>query len=165
MSNTDNSQSVPNRNVLALVGWWVLCFTAASTGIFVTIDGWFTRLNTPSWNPPAWVFGPVWTVLYLMMGVAAWLVWSQGGWKAQRLPLGLFLIQLVLNAAWTPLFFGMHRIGLALIDIAMLWLSLSATVIAFWQVNRPAGWLLVPYLAWVSFAAVLNFTLWRMNPQ
>lgn len=98
-----------------------------------------------------------------MMGVAAWLVWREGGWKTRLWPLRLFLVQLLLNAIWTPLFFGMHQIGLALVDITLLWLSLVATLIAFWKVGRPAGLLLVPYLAWVSFAAFLNFTLWRMN--
>jgi translocator protein len=152
-----------NRQSLALVGWCALCLATAATGIFVSIDGWYASLHKPSWNPPAWIFGPVWTVLYLMMGMAAWLVWREGGWNARQRPLGLFLGQLLLNAIWTPLFFGMHQIGLALIDISVLWLSIAATLIVFWQVRRPAGLLLVPYLAWVSFAAFLNFTLWRMN--
>ena len=152
-----------NRQSLALVGWCMLCLATAATGAFVSIDGWYAGINKPSWNPPAWIFGPVWTVLYLMMGVAAWLVWREGGCKARQWPLGLFLGQLFLNAIWTPLFFGMHQIGMALIDIALLWFSIGTTMIAFWQVRRPAGLLLVPYLAWVSFAAALNFTLWRMN--
>jgi benzodiazapine receptor len=151
------------RQVLALIGWGALCLAAAVLGGTVSIDEWYTRLQKPDWNPPAWIFGPVWTVLYLMMSVAAWLVWREGGWKSRQWPLGLFLGQLFLNAIWTPVFFGMYRIGLALIDIALLWMLLGITLIAFWRVNRPAGWLLVPYLAWVSFATVLNFTLWRMN--
>jgi len=163
MSTTFPPAIISFRQSLALVGWCALCLATAGTGLFVSIDGWYAGLHKPAWNSPAWIFGPVWTVLYLMMGVAAWLVWREGGWKIRQGPLGLFLGQLLLNAIWTPLFFGMQQMGLALIDIALLWLSLGATLIAFWRVSRPAGWLLVPYLAWVSFAAVLNFTLWRMN--
>ncbi len=163
MSTTIPVATINFRQSLALVGWCALCLATAGAGAFVSIDGWYAGLDKPTWNPPAWIFGPVWTVLYLMMGVAAWLVWREGGWMARQRPLGLFLGQLLLNAIWTPVFFGMHQIGLALIDIALLWLALGATLIVFMRVSRPAGWLLVPYLAWVSFAAFLNFTLWRMN--
>ena len=163
MSTTFKPATINLRQSLVLVGWCVVCLSTAATGIFVSIDGWYAALHKPTWNPPGWIFGPVWTVLYLMMGVAAWLVWREGGWKSRLRPLGLFLGQLLLNAIWTPVFFGMHQIGLALADITLLWLSLAATLIAFWRVSRPAGLLLVPYLAWVSFAAFLNFTLWRMN--
>ena len=163
MSTTFKPATINLRQSLVLVGWCVVCLSTAATGFFVSIDGWYAALHKPTWNPPGWIFGPVGTVLYLMMGVAAWLVWREGGWKARLRPLGLFLVQLLLNAIWTPVFFGMHQIGLALADITLLWLSLAATLIAFWRVSRPAGLLLVPYLAWVSFAAFLNFTLWRMN--
>jgi tryptophan-rich sensory protein len=105
----------------------------------------------------------VWTALYAMMAVAAWRVWRRGGLAAQRRPLALFLGQLALNAAWTPLFFGLHRPGLAFAEMLLLWLAIAATLAAFRRVNRAAAWLLAPYLAWVSFAAVLNFTLWRLN--
>jgi tryptophan-rich sensory protein len=98
------------------------------------------------------------------MAIAAWLVWREGGWKVRRRPLGLFLAQWLLNALGTPLFFGLHRPGLALIEIILLWLALVATVRSFWAVRKSAGGLLVPYLAWVSFAAFLNFTIWRLNP-
>ncbi len=152
-----------SRQTLALLGWLALTFAAATSAFFVSIDGWFETLNKPSWNPPSWLFGPVWTTLYAMMAVAAWLVWRHGGWKSQRVALGLFVLQWALNAAWTPLFFGMQRPDLALIDIVLLWLAITATIVAFWRVSTLASVLLLPYLAWVSFAAFLNFTIWRMN--
>jgi len=154
----------PWRLALALAGWLVLCFAAASLGGLFLPGEWYASLKKPSWNPPGWVFGPVWSTLYAMMAVAAWLVWRRGGWAARRRPLTLFLVQLPCNAAWTPLFFGWHRPGLAFVDIVLLWLAIVATVVAFRPVSRAAAWLLAPYLAWVSFAAVLNFTLWRLNP-
>ena len=151
------------RLAFALACWLVLSFSAASLGAFFMPGEWYATLKKPSWNPPDWIFGPVWSALYTMMAVAAWLVWKRGGFAAQRRPLTLFLVQLALNALWTPLFFGLHRPGLAFVEIVMLWLAIAATLAAFRPVSRPAAWLLVPYLAWVSFAAVLNFTLWRLN--
>jgi tryptophan-rich sensory protein len=148
---------------MALIGWLALCFAASITGVFVSTTGWYADLHKPSWNPPALVFGPVWTLLYVLMAVAAWLVWREGGWKIQRVPLGLFLCQWLLNALWTPLFFGLHRSGLAFAEIILLWLVLAATLRSFWRVRQAAGVLLVPYLAWVTFAAVLNFTIRRLN--
>jgi benzodiazapine receptor len=159
---TPSAPSAPVQ-ALALLGWLVLCFGAAATGAFVSKGGWYADLAKPSWNPPSWVFAPVWTTLYGMMAVAAWLVWRRGGWRDQARPLGAFLFQWALNALWTPLFFGMHRPDLALLDIVALWLALAVTVGRFWKVSRTAGALLVPYLAWVGFAAVLNFTIWRLN--
>lgn len=153
-----------SRQALALGGWLALCFAAAGTAAFVSSGmGWYAELHKPAWNPPAWIFGPVWTTLYAMMAVAAWLVWRVGGWKEQRRALGLFLLQWLLNVLWTPLFFGLHRPGLAFADIILLWLALAATLRLFWQAQNVAGILLVPYLAWVSFAAVLNFVIWRLN--
>lgn len=152
-----------SRQTLALAGWLVLCFAAATSAVFVSVDGWYVTLNKPSWNPPSWLFGPVWTLLYIMMAIAAWLVWRKGGWALQRWPLSLFVIQWLLNAIWTPLFFGMHLIGLALVDIVLLWIAIVATLAAFWRVSRPAAWLLVPYLMWVSFATALNFAIWQLN--
>ncbi len=125
---------------------------------------WYAALEKPSWNPPGWIFGPVWSALYVMMAVAAWLVWKQGGFATQRKALGMFVAQLLLNALWTPLFFGMHLPGVAFAEILLLWLAIAVTLILFRSVNRTAAWLLFPYLAWVSFAAVLNGVLWRMNP-
>ena len=148
---------------LALAGWLALCFAASATVVFVSIDGWYAGIQKPSWNPPPWIFGPVWSVLYGMMGVAAWLVWKKGGWRQQKRVLGIFLLQLALNALWTPLFFGMHWIGIAFAEIILLWFAIATTLIAFTRVRKDAGALFVPYLLWVSFAAMLNFTLWRMN--
>ncbi len=163
MTTIPFSSPSTGRQALTLIGWLVLCFTAAGTAVFVSTDGWYAALHKPSWNPPAWVFGPAWTLLYIMMAVAAWLVWREGGWKTQGRTLGLFLLQWLLNALWTPLFFGLHRPGLAFAGIILLWLAIAATLASFWRVRKAAGILLVPYLAWVSFAAALNFTIWRLN--
>jgi len=151
------------RQILALVGWLALCLAASATAGLVSLDGWYAGLLKPSWNPPAWLFGPVWILLYVMMAVAAWLVWREGGWKEQGRVLGWFFLQWLLNALWTPLFFGLHRPGLAFAEIIALWLTLATTLVSFWRVRTTAGILLVPYLAWVTFAAILNFTIWRLN--
>ena len=152
------------RLALGLVGWLVVCFLPASLGAaFFRPGEWYVALKKPAWNPPPWIFGPVWTALYTMMAVAAWLVWKRGGFAARRGPLALFLAQLVLNAAWTPLFFGLHQPGFACAEIVSLWLAIAATLAAFRPLSRAAAWLLAPYLAWVSFAAALNFALWRLN--
>lgn len=124
---------------------------------------WYAALEKPSWNPPSWVFGPVWTLLYILMAVAAWRVWRIGGWKARSRELGAYLMQLALNAAWTPLFFGLQRPGLALVDIVMLLAAACWTALLFKRVDRLAAGLLVPYLAWLSFATLLNATLWWLN--
>lgn len=135
-------------------------FLAGLIGAQFGPDAWFEALVKPAWNPPSWVFAPVWTFLYLAMGVAAWLVWRQGG---GAFPLLLWGAQLLLNTLWTPLFFGLHRAGLALADIVLLWLLLLATTAAFWRVTAVAGALLLPYLAWVTFAMALNASIWRLN--
>jgi benzodiazapine receptor len=163
MTATHRPAPSASRQTLALVGWLALCFMAAGTAVFVSIDGWYAALHKPSWNPPAWLFGPAWTLFYILMAVAAWLVWREGGWKTQGQALSLFLLQWLLNALWTPLFFGLHRPGLAFAEIIIFWLVLAATLASFWRVRKVAGVLLMPYLAWVSFAAALNFTIWRLN--
>jgi tryptophan-rich sensory protein len=149
---------------LALGGWLLLCFAAAWPGAWFMPGAWYAALNKPAWNPPGWVFGPVWSALYAAIAVAAWLVWKRGGFAAQRRALVPFLVQLALNAAWTPLFFGLQRPGLAFTEILLLLLAIVWTITAFRAVHRAAAVLLLPYLAWVSFAAFLNFTLWRLNP-
>ncbi len=152
-----------SKSVPGLIGWLLLCFAAAAGGAVFMPGEWYAGLNKPAWNPPGWLFGPVWSALYTMMAVAAWLVWRRGGFAAQRRPLRWFLAQLVMNAVWTPLFFGLHRPGVALAEILLLWLAIAATLVTFWPVSRAAAWLLAPYLAWVSFATVLNGTLWQLN--
>ena len=155
--------SSATRSTLAFFGWLVLSFTAAAMGGFFLPGEWYARLQKPAWNPPNWIFGPVWTALYTTMAIAAWLVWKRGGFAGQRVALSLFLVQLFFNTLWSPLFFGLHHPALAFVDIALLWLALLGTVAAFWKVRPLAGALLVPYLAWVTFASALNFILWRLN--
>lgn len=152
---------------LALVGFLALCLLAGTMGGMVTaqsIDDWYPLITKPSWNPPSWVFAPVWTTLYILMAVAAWLVWRQGAlFSGVKLALILFFVQLALNALWPFVFFGAHEIGLAFLNIALLWAVLALTVWAFFSVSTWAGILLMPYLAWVSFAGFLNYTIWQLN--
>ncbi|EFV13525.1 TspO/MBR family protein [Segniliparus rugosus] len=122
----------------------------------------YQELSRPSWSPPGWVFGPAWTALYAMMGTAAWRVW-RGGPEGRKEPLAWYGVQLALNALWSPLFFGARKRGAALADIGALWLAINRTGMLFWRRDRTAGALLVPYLAWVSFASALNFDIWRRN--
>lgn len=151
------------RSATALAGWVALTFCAALTGFFSQPAGYYATLSKPPWSPPPWIFGPVWTLLYLLMALAAWLVWRRGGWRAQRAALGLYLLQLVLNALWTPVFFGLRSPGLALVVIVLLGAAIVLTGRAFRPVSRTASWLLVPYLVWVVFAAALNFSIWRLQ--
>lgn len=146
-----------------LVFWIVITFLAPAMGVFGMPGEWYASLRKPSWNPPSWIFGPVWSALYLTMAVAAWLVWRRGGWLAQRRPLSLYCVQLALNAAWSPIFFGLHRPGLAFAEILLLLTAIVATAMAFARVSRAAGVLFVPYVAWVTFASFLNLMLWRLN--
>lgn len=154
------------RSFLALIGWLGVTFLAPLCGTLAVADAgaYYASLTRPEWSPPGWIFGPVWTALYSLMAVAAWLVWRRGGWREQRFALSLYLFQLVLNAFWTPLFFGLRRPDFALAEIIFLWCAIAATLIAFSKKQRLAASLLAPYLAWVSFATALNFQLWRLNP-
>lgn len=151
------------KNTAALAVCVVVTFLAPAAAAFAMPGEWYAVLKKPAWNPPAWLFGPVWTVLYIMMAVAAWLVWRRGGWTAQRGPLRLYLGQLALNAAWSPLFFGLKMPGLAFAEILLLLAAIVVTALAFRRVSPAAAWLFVPYIAWVAFASFLNFTLWRLN--
>jgi tryptophan-rich sensory protein len=155
-----------SKQIVALLGWLVVSFAAAAIGGAATSQAgpFYTQLVRPEWAPPPSIFGPVWTVLYALMGVAAWLVWRVRGFRAARSALVLFLVQLALNALWSWLFFGWHRGALALADILLLWALIVATLIAFWRIRPLAGALLVPYLLWVSFASVLNYSVWQLNP-
>ncbi len=145
---------------LALGAFFIVVFAVAASGAFFTPGDWYAALAKPSWNPPNWLFGPVWTVLYAMIAVSGWLVWQQ---EHNRLALSLYAVQLVLNAAWSWLFFGRHAIGLALADIVLLLLAIVATIVLFWPLSRLAAGLLVPYALWVAFATALNAAIWRLN--
>jgi translocator protein len=143
-----------------------VCFAAAALGAMFTassVGDWYVALRKPSWNPPAWIFGPVWTVLYLTMAIAAWLVWRRAGAGGAGGALILFGVQLVLNVLWSWFFFGLHNPGAALAGIVALWGAIAWTGAAFWRVSHPAAVLMAPYLAWVTFAAVLNLVIWRLN--
>lgn len=154
------------NSLVALLVFVAICFAVAGFGALFTassVNDWYRTLQRPSWNPPSWVFGPVWTALYTTMAIAAWLVWRRRDAHKARGALTLFAVQLVLNAAWSPLFFGLQNPLAGLLVIVPLWCAIVATLVAFWKISSLAGILFVPYLLWVSFATVLNFTIWRMN--
>lgn len=148
---------------LGLVGFLACCFAAASTGAVFKPGPWYAALAKPSWNPPDWLFPIAWAALYTMMAFAAWLVWREVGFAGAGLALGLWFLQLALNAAWSWLFFGLKRMDLAFAELCALWLAIAATILAFAPISATAAWLMAPYLVWVSFAGVLNATLWRLN--
>ena len=155
------------KQIMGLVAWVLVSFVAAAIGGAASIKAaaFYTQIARPDWAPPADVFGPVWTVLYALMGAAAWLVWRVGGFRAARTALTLFLVQLVVNALWSWLFFGWHLGALAFADIVLLWMLVAATLVAFWRIRPLAGGLLIAYILWVSFAAALNYSVWQLNPQ
>lgn len=148
---------------IGLAGFVIACMLAASSGAIFRPGTWYDSLAKPSWRPPNWLFGPAWTVLYIMIATAGWLAWKKAGLVS--LPIAIYAIQLLLNAAWSGLFFGLRRMDLAFGELVLLWLSIAATIWAFQPVDQTAAWLLVPYLCWVTFAGALNFTMWRLNPQ
>lgn len=150
-------------NVLVLILALVLAAAAAMTGARFKPDGWYRELDKPPWNPPDWIFAPVWTLLYIAMALAAWFAWRAGQGPLLAAGLLLWLAQLGANAAWSWLFFGRHRTGLALADIAFLLTLLVATTLVFFRMSVVAGWLMVPYCAWVAFAGTLNASLWHRN--
>ena len=158
----------PKQNqFLGLIGWFVVSFGASAVGAVASVQAksFYGQLVQPAWAPPAWLFGPVWTILYALMATAAWLVWRSGGFRTNRVALSFFLLQLAFNALWAWLFFAWNLGALAFADIVVLWLLIVATLISFWRVSRLAGALLAPYLLWVSFAAGLNYSVWQLNPQ
>ena len=144
-----------------------ICLMTGLVGSALTMDSvntWYAELSKPSFNPPDWAFGVVWPILYAMMGVAAFLIWRKGiGSRQVRVALGLFVLQLILNGIWTPIFFGLHMMGLALGEMILLWLAILATIVNFWKISKPAAYLLIPYILWVSFAIALNAALWHLN--
>lgn len=149
-----------------LAAWLALSFVAAAIGAAASVNAgsFYAQLARPAWAPPGWLFGPVWSALYLAMGVAAWLVWRSAGFRAARAALALFLVQLAVNALWSWLFFGWKLGAAAFADVLLLWVLILATMLAFRRIRPLAAWLLLPYLLWVSFASVLNFAIWRLNP-
>lgn len=154
------------QDILALGVFLFVCLVVEFLGAvftFPSVRGWYAELAKPSWTPPNWVFTPVWTVLFLMMALAGWLVWRKGDAQASTVALVLFGIQLVLNAAWSLLFFTLQSPGWAFAEIVVLWCAILFTLLTFWRIRTVAGVLLLPYLLWVSYAAALNFALWRMN--
>lgn len=155
-----------SRKIVGLAAWLGVCFLASAIGAIATADAgdFYTRLVRPTWAPPSSLFGPVWTVLYVLMGIAAWLVWLKGGFHASRTALILFLIQLAVNALWSWLFFGWRLGAASFVDVVVLWVLVVATLVSFWRRRPLAGILFVPYLLWASFAAALNVTIWRLNP-
>ncbi len=151
--------------IVSLIGFVAACFVAASMGAIFRPGSWYEHLAKPSWRPPNWLFAPVWTVLYLAIAVSGWMIWRKAGLAGAALPLSIYLLQLMLNLAWTPIFFGLHRPGAAFAEIVLLWVSIAATIVLFYPLDALSALLLVPYLAWVSFAATLNFAIWRLNPE
>ncbi|MCJ7680527.1 MAG: tryptophan-rich sensory protein [Candidatus Aminicenantes bacterium] len=154
-------------NIPVLIGFILGCELAGIIGSVFTarsVQTWYTTLQKPSFNPPSWLFGPVWAVLYLLMGIAAYLVWSRG-WSTPgiKTALAVFAVQLILNTAWSILFFGLKNPASAFVEIIFLWAAIALTIFLFSNISRTAALLLVPYILWVSFASVLNYFLWRLN--
>ncbi|WP_207481439.1 TspO/MBR family protein [Arenibaculum pallidiluteum] len=158
--------SGPAAQVAAFVAFLVAVAVAGAIGSAATLPSiptWYAGLVKPGFTPPNWLFPPAWTALYVLMAVSAWLVWRQGGRVPVRGPLAAWGIQLALNALWSVLFFGLHRPGLALVEILLLWAAVAWTLLSFRAVSRPAAWLLVPYLLWLSYAVALNAGVWLLN--
>jgi translocator protein len=151
---------------VGLLIWIAICFVAAGIGTLMTAPAlreWYPNLNKPAWTPPNGVFGPVWTLLYASMGFAAWTVWLQRTSRDVAPAISMFAVQLILNVAWSGIFFGLRSPGAGLLAILALWCAIAATIFAFHRIVALAGWTLAPYLAWVSFALALNFEIWRLN--
>ena len=150
-------------NWQTLIIFIILCQTAGILGAIFTVKAiptWYKNLKKPSFNPPNWLFGPVWTLLYLLMGVSGYLLWQNNHSSTGII---LFFTQLALNAVWTPLFFGAKKLGLAFFEITLMWLAIIMTIIFAWNIYPLASILLIPYLFWVTFASVLNFSIWQLN--
>jgi translocator protein len=144
-----------------------LCLMTGFVGSFSTMNSvktWYASLSRPYFTPPDWTFGVVWPILYVMMGISVFMIWNRGLDKRKvKVALGLFVLQLVLNGLWTPIFFGLHMIALALIEIVLLWIAILLTILVFWRISKAAAFFLFPYILWVSFAAILNTALWYLN--
>ena len=150
-------------DAMGLIVFVLICLAVAASGAAFQPGTWYLTLAKPAWTPPSWLFAPVWSLLYLSIAVAGWLVWRRAGVSGASGAFTLYALQLFLNAVWSWLFFGLHRPDLALLDLAVLWLTVLGTLLAFMAQVNIAGWLFVPYLAWVTFAGALNFAIWRLN--
>ncbi len=155
------------NNALKLFASIIICQLAGIVGSFFTvpaIPGWYAELTKPALNPPTWVFGPAWTMLYILMGVALFLIWQKGlREKRIKTALAVFAVQLLLNTLWSVVFFGLQSPGWALLNIAVLWAAILWTIVVFYKISKPASYLLVPYILWVSFALYLNYSIWVLN--
>lgn len=152
--------------IISLILSIIIAQLAGLIGSFFTtpnISSWYTYLTKPDWNPPAWLFAPVWLSLYALMGVAAWLIWQKRSSAGAHSALAVYALQLILNTLWSIIFFGGHNIGLALAEIILLLTAIIITIILFGRISRAAAWLLLPYVLWVTFASYLNYTLWQLN--
>lgn len=155
-----------SHQALGLLGWLALTTIAAAIGAFASVNAreFYEQLARPAWAPPAWLFGPVWTLLYALMALSAWLVWRAHGFAGARKALVLFIVQLAANALWSWLFFVWRRGDLAFAEVLVLWALIVATVVSFQRLDRIAAYLLYPYLAWTTFACALTLAVWRLNP-
>jgi benzodiazapine receptor len=165
--SADMIRSSLPRQLIGLMGWLLVSFSAGAIGAIASVDArnFYGQLIRPDWAPPGWLFAPVWSTLYAMMGFSAWLVWRRNGFKPDKTPLVLFVVQLAVNALWSWLFFAWHQGGLAFAEVLVLWVLIVATCIAFWRSHAPAGVLMLPYLAWVTFASFLTYATWQLNPD
>ena len=155
-----------SRDLLGLFAFIILCLAVSGGGGAITatsVDTWYQALEKPPFNPPDWLFAPVWTALYILMGIAAWRVWRLRSFEATRTAFAVFGVQLCLNLTWSFLFFGLQRIDLALLEIVILLVAIIANTIMFWRIERLAGLMFVPYAAWVTYATLLNASLWLLN--
>jgi translocator protein len=155
-----------SRQLFGLAGWVLVSFAAGAAGAIASVEAraFYGELSRPSWAPPGWVFAPVWSTLYALMAIAAWLVWRRDGFRAARIGLVLFLVQLAVNALWSWLFFAWQQGALAFAEVLVLWILILATTVSFWRYSIIAGVLMIPYLAWVTFASALTYSTWRLNP-
>jgi len=154
------------KSIFVLFGFLAVCFGAAAFGSIFTNpqSDWYANLAKPSFQPPSWIFGPVWAVLYFLMAMAGWIVWGKaGGFKKVPGAMIAFAVQLCLNAVWSPFFFGMHNIAVAMVILFLLWAAILVTMLLFWRIDFRGCWLMVPYLAWVSFATILNYYIYILN--
>ena len=166
MQSTDKTKGGPGRDLIGLAVFVLICLAISAAGGVITatsVSNWYVTLNKPSFNPPDWVFGPVWTVLYICIAVAGWRVWRNLGGALRQPAMAAYAIQLALNLSWSFFFFGLQMIGLALIDIGALLLVVVVNGFMFWRIDRLAGALFAPYALWVAFAMVLNASIWRLN--